>query len=248
MVECGIAIGGNIGDTTSRVNDALGAIDNLEQTSVLRSSSFIATAPMGQAAGGEFLNAAAIIETALAPNELLYQLHGIEEVLERRRSTHWGPRSIDLDLLFYGSQIIDSKTLVVPHPHMWYRHFVITPLTEIVPNWIHPILNEPVAQLMSRIAIRPLILNVQDQIGSLPLEEILTQLQTQESFNEVRFRLDGIAAASDEFATVTFTKLNSQSNLRSQPRHENERKIRLEINSASQIQRNLDNIVTSIIG
>jgi 2-amino-4-hydroxy-6-hydroxymethyldihydropteridine diphosphokinase len=123
---------------------------------VVAFSCFHETAAVGDQAGSRFLNAAAELETDLAPLELLDRLQAIELELGRARETRWGPRTLDLDLVFYGSQIIESPRLVVPHPAAWYRRFVLDPLTEIAPRFVHPVKLIEVAALRDRLLARPL--------------------------------------------------------------------------------------------
>jgi 2-amino-4-hydroxy-6-hydroxymethyldihydropteridine diphosphokinase len=122
---------------------------------VVAVSSYNKTAPVGDQAGAGFLNAAAELETALAPLQLLDKLQAIEHDLGRTRTIHWGPRTLDLDLLFWESQIIDSPRLVVPHPAAWYRRFVLDPLVEIAPRFVHPVKRVDVTTLRGRLLVRP---------------------------------------------------------------------------------------------
>ncbi|MBA3313896.1 MAG: 2-amino-4-hydroxy-6-hydroxymethyldihydropteridine diphosphokinase, partial [Planctomycetaceae bacterium] len=110
-------------------------------------SRIYSTPPMGSAAGGPFSNAAASIETSLDPIALLDRLLSVEDAMGRSRDVRWGPRSLDLDLIFYGSQIIDSPRLRVPHPGCWYRRFVLDPLDEVAPHAIHPETGQTVREL-----------------------------------------------------------------------------------------------------
>ena len=101
-------------------------------------SSFYNTAPEGYVEQPDFLNAVVQINTTLTANELLEACGSIEEKMKRERVIRWGPRTIDLDILFYGDEIIMDKHLIVPHPRMQERIFVLEPLNEIAPQTIHP--------------------------------------------------------------------------------------------------------------
>jgi 2-amino-4-hydroxy-6-hydroxymethyldihydropteridine diphosphokinase len=130
-----------------------GALDRLSQhpqIKLLATSNALPTAPVGGPPGqGEFLNAAARLETSLSPDEILALLHAIEHQLGRARTVHWGPRTIDLDLLLYDDQIINTPELNVPHPLMHTRRFVLEPAAEIAAEWIHPVLKQSIADLLA---------------------------------------------------------------------------------------------------
>ncbi|MCA9039516.1 MAG: 2-amino-4-hydroxy-6-hydroxymethyldihydropteridine diphosphokinase [Planctomycetaceae bacterium] len=133
-----ISLGGNLGDPAETIRHSLLILSDLSNLEVQQVSSFYLTKPVGSVAGDSFVNAAAKIETSLSPEDLLENLLEIERKLGRVRSQHWGPRTLDLDLLFYDDQIIHQPNLLVPHPAMWYRRFVLVPLAEIAPEWLHP--------------------------------------------------------------------------------------------------------------
>lgn len=139
MATCLIGLGSNLGDRTAQLNSALAALRADESLALVRHSSFYETAPVGGPAGQrKYLNAAALVETSVAPHELLVKLQAIENRLERVRSEHWGPRTIDLDLLLYGDAVIDTPELVVPHPRLTKRRFVLDPAAEIAPELVEP--------------------------------------------------------------------------------------------------------------
>lgn len=111
---------------------------------------------MGHAAGDDFLNAAAELETSLDLPEILAALQHIEARCGRVRHERWGPRPLDLDLLLHASATCATSLLTVPHPYLWYRRFVLDPLTEIAGNVVHPHLGETIQELQARLQIRPL--------------------------------------------------------------------------------------------
>jgi 2-amino-4-hydroxy-6-hydroxymethyldihydropteridine diphosphokinase len=133
-----IAIGANLGEASAAVRQAMQALDRLPLTRVVRRSSLYQTAPMasdvgGPAAGADYINAVVALETALSAPELLRQLQALEQAAGRQRLYRDAPRTLDLDILLYGSGQIDSAQLLIPHPRMAQRAFVLVPLAEIAP-------------------------------------------------------------------------------------------------------------------
>lgn len=127
-----IALGSNLGDRKATLDAALKDLDSDGDTRVVRCSSFHETRPVGGPADQPlFLNAVVEVETTLSPRELLDRLLQIEKRHGRERSTPNGPRTLDLDLLLYGDRVVDEPDLIVPHPRMWSREFVVRPLSEI---------------------------------------------------------------------------------------------------------------------
>lgn len=129
-----IGIGANLDDPESGVLRAVEALRRIVDVSVLRCSSLYRTAPVGYLDQPEFVNAVVELETKLEPHKLLAQLHVIEKQFGRERSWRNAPRTLDLDLLLYGDQQIESDNLTLPHPRMTERAFVLVPLTEIAPD------------------------------------------------------------------------------------------------------------------
>ncbi|NML61517.1 2-amino-4-hydroxy-6-hydroxymethyldihydropteridine diphosphokinase [Massilia sp. RP-1-19] len=132
-----IGIGANLGDALANVDDALARLGALPSTRLLASSSRYRTAPI-DSSGDDYINAVASIDTALGAQELLTALHGIELAHGRERPYRNAPRTLDLDVLLYGDQIIDTPTLQVPHARMLERAFVLVPLLEIAPGVVVP--------------------------------------------------------------------------------------------------------------
>ncbi len=129
-----VALGSNVGDREGHIRASLRQLSEHASVDLLRSSSLHETTPVGGPSGQEmYLNAAAEIATSLLPQDLLAWLHEIERRHGRVRETRWGPRTLDLDLLLYRDFFIDRPELTVPHPRMWERDFVMTPLHEICP-------------------------------------------------------------------------------------------------------------------
>ena len=133
MVTCYLGIGSNLGDRLKTIKSAVKKINTLKDTKVIKLSKIIETHPVGGPVGQpKFLNAALKISTVLPPRILLKELKNIEKNLGRKKSVRFGPRTIDLDILFYGNEIINSSNLKIPHPRIFERDFVIKPLLEII--------------------------------------------------------------------------------------------------------------------
>lgn len=128
-----IGIGANLGDALANVDDALARLGALPSTRLLASSPRYRTAPI-DSSGDDYINAVARIDTALGPHELLDALQSIEQAHGRERPYRNAPRTLDLDVLLYGDQLIDTPNLQVPHPRMLERAFVLVPLLEIAPD------------------------------------------------------------------------------------------------------------------
>ncbi|MCR5830366.1 MAG: 2-amino-4-hydroxy-6-hydroxymethyldihydropteridine diphosphokinase [Lachnospiraceae bacterium] len=146
-----ISIGSNLGDRESIINGAVSRIGSLEEIRVSAVSDIIETKPYGVTDQPDFLNGCLEIRTLLRPYELLAELLLIEASFGRERKEHWGPRTLDLDILFYDNQCILSHDLVIPHPDMINREFVLKPLSQIAPYFIHPVLGEPVYELLAKL-------------------------------------------------------------------------------------------------
>ena len=128
-----VGLGANLGDAPAALRSAFDALGALPLTTLLQRSSLYASAPVGTD-GPDYLNAVAALRTRLAPLDLLAGLQRIESLAGRTRPWRWAPRTLDLDLLFYGDQHIDLPTLTVPHPRWEARAFVLLPLAELAPS------------------------------------------------------------------------------------------------------------------
>lgn len=147
-----IALGANLGDRAANLRRALELLKQSPGIEVIRVSSFIENPAVGGPANSPaFLNGAAEIRTTLSARALLDRLLDVEKQLGRIRGEKWSPRTIDLDLLLYGSQIIDEPGLTVPHPLMHERRFVLDPLAEIAPNTVHPVFNRTITNLLKSL-------------------------------------------------------------------------------------------------
>lgn len=147
MNKAYLLIGGNMGDRLANLEMAKLAIHK-EIGPILLSSSMYETAAWGKEDQPAFLNQALLIETNLIAHDLMMALLAIEKNMGRIRQEHLGPRTIDLDIIFFNDQIIDTENLTIPHPQMQKRNFVLSPLKEIAPNFIHPILKKSITQLL----------------------------------------------------------------------------------------------------
>ncbi|THA00792.1 2-amino-4-hydroxy-6-hydroxymethyldihydropteridine diphosphokinase [Rodentibacter pneumotropicus] len=138
MIDTYIALGSNLDTPINQLNSALQAIKNLPQTRFLAVSSFYQSKPLGPQDQPDYVNAVAKIETTLPPLSLLDELQRIENEQGRVRLRRWGERTLDLDILLYGNEIIQNERLTIPHYDMYNREFVIVPLLEITPDLIFP--------------------------------------------------------------------------------------------------------------
>lgn len=149
-----IALGANLGNREATMRRALEMLDHTDGVSVIRISSFIENPAVGGPSDSPaFLNGVAQIETALPAERLLDRLLEIEQELGRVRRAKWEPRAIDLDVILYGSEVINTARLSIPHPLMHERRFVLEPFAEIAPDAIHPVLKLSVSELFKRQAV-----------------------------------------------------------------------------------------------
>ncbi len=134
MVICYLGIGSNLGDRRKNIKIAVEKINRLKSTRVIKISKIRETKPLGGLPGQrKFLNTVLKIQTNFTPSALLKNLQKIERELGRpKKHIFWGPRAIDLDILFYGNEVIRSKVLSIPHPRIWEREFVMRPLLEVI--------------------------------------------------------------------------------------------------------------------
>jgi 2-amino-4-hydroxy-6-hydroxymethyldihydropteridine diphosphokinase len=154
-----LALGANLGDRISNLRAAIQAL--APQVRVLAESPVYETPPWGYEDQPAFLNMALRAETDLAPDALLHHLKQIEARLGRTETFRYGPRSIDLDILFYDDRIVNEDDLVIPHPRLHERAFVLVPLADLSPGLVHPVLRRTAADLLAGAdtgGIRKLIL------------------------------------------------------------------------------------------
>ncbi|QDT33700.1 2-amino-4-hydroxy-6-hydroxymethyldihydropteridine diphosphokinase [Thalassoglobus polymorphus] len=160
MPEALIALGGNLGEVASIMNEAIELLNAHPQVAVTAKSRLYSTQPVGIEAGDPFLNSAVTANVDLEPVELLNLLQQIENQLGRKRSKHWGPRSIDLDLILVEQYVLKTPHLTIPHPACFYRRFVLDPACDVAGEWIHPQFGKSLAELRNSLQVRPLVVAV----------------------------------------------------------------------------------------
>lgn len=159
LIGLGSNVSGPWGSPQETVTKAIAELDK-EPCSLVRASSLIVTAPFGKTDQPDFINAVAIITTTLAPQRLMAHLHEIELSADRRRTVRWGPRTLDLDLLDYDGMILKGdgpgvghvRPMVLPHPGIAERQFVLDSIVEVAPDWVNVANGKTAAQMLSALA------------------------------------------------------------------------------------------------
>ena len=146
-----VALGSNLGDSMGYIQNGLKGLREITRTRLLKQSTIIPTKAYGVTEQPDFLNAVVLLETLLSPMELLRELNRIEDENGRTRQIKWGPRTLDLDIVFYDDLVINEEGLVIPHPDMKNRDFVLKPLAELDPYYLHPVLGKTIKQLLERV-------------------------------------------------------------------------------------------------
>ncbi|HEY0146847.1 MAG TPA: 2-amino-4-hydroxy-6-hydroxymethyldihydropteridine diphosphokinase [Methylovirgula sp.] len=149
LVEIGLGLGSNIGDAPGNVREALRLLRASDAIEITKVSSIYRTAPWGYKDQAAFANACALGRSKLNPERLLASVKAIEAEMGRTKTVRWGPRLIDIDILFYGTQSLVSDSLVLPHKELFNRAFVLVPLTEIAPDLV--LGGRPVAEAAAAI-------------------------------------------------------------------------------------------------
>ena len=144
-----IGAGANLGEPVRQIRQAQDALQKSPGIKFLGASSLYRTQPVGPVEQPPFINAVFSLEPEIGPQELLSLLLEIEQKMGRVRKERWGPRVIDLDLLFFGGEIIKEQGLEVPHPRLHERRFVLAPLVEIAPGFVHPVIKKSVSELLA---------------------------------------------------------------------------------------------------
>ena len=145
--EVYLSFGSNVGDRAANIETALKHLND-SGVKTVKVSSMYETEPWGNTEQERFLNCAAKVNTRLSPNELMNVILSIEHEMGREQKQKWEPRIIDIDILFFGKQIFKEDGLIIPHPEMEKRKFVLIPLEEIEPELIHPVLKKSIKQLL----------------------------------------------------------------------------------------------------
>ncbi len=146
-----IAVGSNIGDGPKTIEKAAEMFEKMEGNEIVKKSSLIRTKPYGVTDQPDFTNGMWMVKTLLSPFNLLKKLNEIEARLGRERLEHWGPRTIDLDIIYYDDSVIDSEKLMVPHVDMQNREFVLKPLEEIDPYIRHPLNGKRAGEMLAEL-------------------------------------------------------------------------------------------------
>lgn len=149
-----LSLGSNIGDKRKNLLEAIRKIGELENTEVIKSSTILETEPFGYLEQDNFLNACLEVKTLMTAQEFLKVILQIELDMGRVREIKWGPRIIDIDMLFYDKEVIEEDNLAVPHPWICEREFVLDPLSEIAPNYIHPLEKKTITMLARKLKER----------------------------------------------------------------------------------------------
>lgn len=146
-----LSIGSNMGDKEGNLDFAIDRLNALPDTKVTAVSDYLVTEPYGDVEQDDFLNGALEIETLKTPQELLETALGIEKEAHRERLVHWGPRTLDIDILFYDDMIIMEENLKIPHVEIPKREFVLEPLAAIAPYYIHPVFHKSVQIMLEEL-------------------------------------------------------------------------------------------------
>ncbi len=146
-----IAVGSNLGDKGEYIRQGIEALQDCSDCIVEKESALIVTKPYGVTDQPDFLNGMLQVKTLLTPVELLKKLNEIELAAKRERKIHWGPRTLDLDIIFYDDLVLDTERLTIPHPDMQNRDFVLEPLAELAPRYRHPVLDKTVKELLEAL-------------------------------------------------------------------------------------------------
>lgn len=142
-----LAVGSNMGEKEKYIENGIEELRNNKFIQVEKVSTLLITSPYGGVEQDDFVNGALKIKTLLTPQELLKELHKIEQNANRVREIHWGPRTLDLDIIFYDKLVYEDEDLILPHVDMQNRNFVLEPLMELCPNYRHPVLGKTIAEL-----------------------------------------------------------------------------------------------------
>jgi 2-amino-4-hydroxy-6-hydroxymethyldihydropteridine diphosphokinase len=243
MTRCLIALGANIGASEDLFDAALLCLAETRPDgcgiAVLKRSDVFRTAAVGENAGGEFLNAAALVETDLSATALLAWLHDVEHRFGRVRMIHWGPRRLDLDLVLFGDEVISQPELVVPHPACWYRKFVLAPAAQVAAEMRHPLLGETMAQLNARLDVRPLQIAMTQGSSEIDLSRLLGRLRSSETTSPIEWQVSDFEGADHTlFAVLQFDQPQSKGSVAeirwSQPLNEWERRVVIQAESIEQ--------------
>lgn len=147
-----LGVGSNMGDKNGFISQAVKTLEADPGIRFVKCSKLLVTKPYGGVEQEDFVNGAISLETYYSPNQLLDLLHDIEKEAGRERLIHWGPRTLDLDILFYDREIVEQKDLCIPHVDMANRYFVLKPLSELCPYFHHPVTGLTVLEMLSKVS------------------------------------------------------------------------------------------------
>jgi 2-amino-4-hydroxy-6-hydroxymethyldihydropteridine diphosphokinase len=208
--SCLISFGSNLGASPRLFAEVMNALQT-RQVEVIQRSSLLQTQPVGINAGGGFLNAVMAARWSGSALELLAVLQATEEEFGRQRTIRWGPRTLDLDLLLLEDTICATSQLLLPHPAMWYRGFVLGPAAEIAPDLQHPLLGVSLGELWEQLRVRPLPLAIDDRyltgsdrgefLSALPH---VPEVEWTDAFNSAAFAVISPGLATDQQPALSY--------------------------------------------
>ncbi len=180
-----LSVGSNVGNKKENLERAISEISQVGK--VLRVSSYYETKPYGYHEQPDFLNCAVIVETFLEPEKLLIELKRVETVMGREKNDRWRERIIDIDIIFYNSLVLETRDLKIPHADMQYREFVLKPLAEIAPDFIHPIIKKTIRELLEALPYTPFVDFIPTPEGNFYMAALGTKVN-RTSFSELKGR------------------------------------------------------------
>ena len=146
-----IGMGSNLGESLDNLKNAIQTLDEIPGINLITYSNWYRTKPIGGPPQPDYINGCALLKVELTAHKLLEILLETEQKFKRVRLEHWGPRTLDLDLILYDDLILDTPNLQIPHPRMRERAFVLVPLAEIAPDWIDPVSGKAIAKLLEEV-------------------------------------------------------------------------------------------------
>ncbi|WP_088105909.1 2-amino-4-hydroxy-6-hydroxymethyldihydropteridine diphosphokinase [Halalkalibacter urbisdiaboli] len=170
MKDVYLALGSNIGDREAYLEKAIRELSAHPQIEVKQASSIYETEPIGYVEQQAFLNMVIYIRTNLSPQKLLAETQAIEQLCGRKRDIHWGPRTLDLDILLYDEENMKMENLCIPHPRMWERAFVVVPLMQLNPSLYSESLNKSIAEVYKELPDKEGVIVWKRTIGGEGLE------------------------------------------------------------------------------
>ena len=190
MQNCLLGLGSNVGNSEAILRAAVSEIRTLPNVHVARTSTWLPTPPVGGPADqSDYVNGAVLIETTIAPLSLLAELQQIETRHGRTRDERWGPRTLDIDILLYGNDVSETPLLVLPHPRMTFRRFVLEPAAEIAPKMLHPVIGWPVERLLMHLQLASDLIAIVSPSDALRTElvDLVSRARSTEPMQRPRF-------------------------------------------------------------